>query len=174
MKTLVALLFVFVSTTVFASVDQCESTTQQTVPAAVKRPPARIKVKAPVAPVVGPKLHLTPLKMERPFAKPAPSKLSTVLKYNCVTPVSLPPGSVDIGGGVPYIGERPRWDNPTPLYLATGPMPVWPGSPDDFHPAAYAPPGAVPPDTTEVPEPSTIALMLFGVFLLSRKSRAKA
>lgn len=170
MKTLVAASLILISTAAFANVDQCESTAQQSVPAAAKRPAPRIKHKVPVAPVVGPKLHLTPYVPVRPFAKSAPTKISTAFKYNCLTPISMPPGSVDIGGGIPFIGERPQWGNPGPSYLAAGPTPVWPGSPDDFRPTAYVPPGFVPPAPNELPEPPTVALMLLGVFLLMRKS----
>ncbi|RYE79956.1 MAG: hypothetical protein EOO80_05085, partial [Oxalobacteraceae bacterium] len=69
--------------------------------------------------------------------------------------MSMPPGAIRIGYSIPYVGPRPEWGTPTPTYLAMGPQPVWPGSPDDFRPVAYAPPGFVPPAPTELPEPST-------------------
>lgn len=170
MKTLVVLPLVFASTAVFASIDQCESSNQQTIPSAVKRPAIRVKAKAPTAPVVGPKLHLTPFIPVRPSATPTRNKISTTSKFNCLTPISLPPGAIRIGYSTPYVGPRPEWGTPTPMYLATGPMPVYPGSPDDFRPAAYAPPGFVPPAPNELPEPPTVALMLLGAFMLMKKS----
>lgn len=172
MKTLVALPFIFVSTAVFASVDQCESSNEQSVPSAVKRPAPRVKVKVPAAPVVGPKLHLTPFVPVRPFATPARTKISTTSKFNCLAPISMPPGAIRIGYSTPFVGPRLEWGAPTPSYLAAGPMPVWPGSPDDFRPATYAPPGYVPPAPNDVPEPPTIALMLLGVFLIIKKFKS--
>jgi hypothetical protein len=171
MKTFSALLFFLVPVSVFAGVDQCESSNQQSIPSASVRPPVRLKHKVAAAPVIGPKLHLTPYIPVRPFATPARIKLSTASRHDCLAPMSMPPGAIRIGYSVPYVGPRPEWGTPTPAYLATGPLPVYPGSPDDFRPTAYAPPGFVTPGPNELPEPPTIILMLFGVFLLWKKYR---
>ena len=164
--------FVFASVSVFASVDQCESSSQQGVPSAVKRPALRVKPSVATAPVIGPKRYLTPLVLVRPFATPSQTKISTTSKFNCLTPISMPPGAIRIGYSTPYIGQRPEWGTPTPSYLASGPRPVYPGAPDDFRPSVYAPPGFAPPMPNDVPEPPTIALMLLGIFLMMRKSLA--
>lgn len=174
MKPYFALLFIFASATVFASVDQCESNTQQSAPAMFARKALRIKHKMSAEPVVGPILHPTPYIPVRPFPTSSPIKITAISKFNCLTPISMPPGAIRVGYSIPYIGPRPEWGNPTPSYLATGPMPVRPGSPDDFRPAAYAPPGFVPPVANELPEPPTVALMFLGVVFLIKKARVRA
>jgi len=156
MKTLFVLSFIFLSSAASASVDQCEGSIQQSRPAVPGKSAARVKSKAATAPVVGPKLHLTPYIPARPFATPTHLKIAAPSRYDCLAPVSMPPGVVRIGYSIPYVGPRPEWGTPTPSYLAVGPQPVWPGSPDDFRPAAYAPPGFVPPAPSELPEPSTV------------------
>ncbi len=166
MKTFLALPLVLLSTAAFANIDQCESGIQQSLPQAKSKVAARVKSSAPTAPVVGPKLHLTPYIPVRPFATPARMKITAASRHDCLAPVSMPPGAIRIGYSIPYVGPRPEWGTPTPTYLAMGPQPVWPGSPDDFRPVAYAPPGFVPPAPTELPEPSTVALMLLGVFMM--------
>jgi hypothetical protein len=167
MKTLLILPFVFLSTAAFANIDQCESGSQQSLPPAKSKVAARVKLNAQTAPAVGPKLHLTPYIPARPFAIPARVKITAASRHDCLAPVSMPPGAIRIGYSIPYVGPRPEWGTPTPSYLAMGPRPVWPGSPDDFRPVAYAPPGFVPPAPTELPEPSTVALMLLGALLMS-------
>lgn len=174
MKPYFALPFIFASATVFASVDQCESNTQQSAPATSARKAFRIKHKVSAEPVVGPILHLTPYIPVRPFPTSSPIKISAISNFNCLAPISMPPGAIRVGYSVLYIGPRPEWGNPTPSYLSTGPMPVRPGSLDDFRPAAYAPPAFVPPVPNELPEPPTTVLVLLGVGFLIKKARVRA
>ena len=171
MKTLLVLPFVFLSPAAFAFADQCESSILQSRPAVPGKPAARVKSKGTAAPVVGPKLHLTPYIPARPFAAPSRLKIAAPSRYDCLAPVSMPPGAIRIGYSIPYVGPRPEWGTPTPSYLAVGPQPVWPGSPSDFRPLAYAPPGFVPPAPNELPEPSTVALMLLGVLTMLCRQR---
>lgn len=118
--------------------------------------------------IPGPRKH-TPTHIV-PRAEPAtPSYRRVVSRYDCPPPASKPPGGWSIPG-VPFIGSPPVWGYPFPVPPPTGPQPVWPGTPNDFPPALTIPPGLYyPPQDrppVDVPEPPTIALLLFGISIL--------
>lgn len=167
MKTLV-LLASLVS--IAAAAQDCEYVTERSLPQAA--PPAKKTVPRAPAATKGPRLHVTPYKPVTPFAPKPPVVIRTIHRYDCPPPMSLPPGGIRIGGGIPYVGPRPVWYPPTPY---PGPQPVWPGSPDDFPPGVtIPPPSGIMPPPTDVPEPPAIALFLVGLIAMNKRVRSWA
>lgn len=109
-------------------------------------------------------------------------------RVRCSYPVSTPPGGITIVPGIPFIGTPPVWGEPYPPRTFYGPAPIYPGSPGDIwnvpngpspewgnphlpersdsegYPRRGTPVGRTPP--TDVPEPPTISLILFGIALI--------
>lgn len=168
MKTFVALSLALVCATAIAN--DCDGSSVQSVPGAATRAVPRVKQRVASAPVIGPKLHLTPYVRTVPFPVPARVSIKTAMRYHCPPAMSVPPGAVPIGpGGLLLVGARPAWG--VPSFLPLGPMPVYPNTPDDFPPGLIVPPAGTdfPPGPTDVPEPSILAMMALGLFMLRKK-----
>lgn len=148
---------------------ECETVTYSTSPAPIVRKAVRPAAKRPV--------HKSRVVVRAP-SKP---KIRSVTRFDCPPPSSTPPGGVRIGGGVPFIGIPPVWGYPYPMPEPVGPQPIWPGSPNDFPPGTppiphdsgppwIRPPGDTPPGMDQpphdVPEPPTLAIILFGLSIL--------
>jgi hypothetical protein len=91
-------------------------------------------------------------------------------RVDCPPPISLSPGSIRIGDAVPYRGVPPVWGQPYPPPYATGPAPVYPGTPEwPITPGSPIYPGMAPPINVppgDVPEPGILALMAIGLLAL--------
>jgi len=107
------------------------------------------------------------------------ARIATVNRYDC-PPISVPPAYARIIPGVPYIGVPPVWGYPYPMPAPTGPLPIYPGTPEDFPrtpgtPPLYNPPEGSPPiQPTDIPEPPTISVILFGLALMVARRYLKS
>lgn len=136
--------------------------------------PSVSKAQRTSAVAIGPKKNVV---VRKPRSQVARTR--TVTRYDCPPPRNTYPGYPRIVPGVPYIGVPPVWGRPYPLPIPSGPLPILPGSPEDFpanpsnpwpHDSAPPVPGDQPP--TDVPEPATVLLFLSGLALIARR-RAK-